>query len=278
VGTASYGDCPLTRDNLVELDADTGAILNTYATVPAGCVGGGMSASPAVDASDGSVYITTGTLQGACAGGEPVAEAIVKFSGSLSLVSSWQIPAAQQIFDSDFVATPTLFTAVISGQSRSLVGAANKNGTFYALDRSNLAAGPVWQQQIASTSGGCPQCSGAGGSIAPAAFDGTTLYTAGGATTIKGQSCGGSLNAMNPATGAFEWQDCLAGSVLSAVVAVPGVVVTGYGTHLLVARATTGQSLFDYNSGGAFFFGAPTIANGMVLSVDDSGNLLAFGQ
>ena len=45
IGTASYGDCPLTRDNLVELDADTGAILNTYATVPAGCVGGGMSAS-----------------------------------------------------------------------------------------------------------------------------------------------------------------------------------------------------------------------------------------
>jgi hypothetical protein len=159
-----------------------------------------------------------------------------------------------------------------------LVGAANKNGTFYALNRSNLAGGPVWQQQIASTDGSCPQCSGAGGSIAPAAFDGTTLFVAGGATTVKGQSCGGSLNALNPATGAFEWQDCLGGSVLSAVVEVPGIVVTGYGTHLLVANASTGQSLFDYNSGGAFFYGAPTISNGMVLGVDDSGNLLAFGQ
>ena len=278
IGTASYGDCPLTRDNLVDLDADTGAILNTYATVPAGCVGGGMSASPAVDPADGSVYITMGTLQGGCAAGEPLAEAIVKFTSSLSLVSAWQIPADQQIGDSDFIATPTLFTATISGQARSLVGAANKNGTFYALNRSNLAGGPVWQQQIASTDGSCPQCSGAGGSIAPAAFDGTTLFVAGGATTVKGQSCGGSLNALNPATGAFEWQDCLGGSVLSAVVEVPGIVVTGYGTHLLVANASTGQSLFDYNSGGAFFYGAPTISNGMVLGVDDSGNLLAFGH
>ena len=278
IGTASYGDCPLTRDDLVELDADTGAILNTYATVPAGCVGGGMSASPAVDPADGNVYITMGTLQGGCAVGEPLAEAIVRFTSSLSLVSAWQIPADQQIGDSDFIATPTLFTATINGETRSLVGAANKNGTFYALDRTDLTAGPVWQQEIASTDGSCPQCSGAGGSIAPAAFDGTTLFVAGGAATVNGQSCGGSLNALNPATGGFEWQDCLAGSVLSAVVEVPGIVATGYGTHLLVASAATGQTLYDYNSGGALFYGAPTIYNGMVLSVDYSGDLLAFGQ
>ncbi|HEV3268318.1 MAG TPA: PQQ-binding-like beta-propeller repeat protein, partial [Acidimicrobiales bacterium] len=278
IGTASYGDCPLTRDNLVELDADTGAILHTYATVPAGCVGGGMSASPAVDPADGSVYITMGTLQSGCTPGEPLAESVVKFTSSLSLVSSWQIPSTQQIGDSDFIATPTLFTATIGGQSRSLVGAANKNGTFYALDRTNLAAGPVWQQQIASTNGSCPQCSGSGGSIAPAAFDGTTLFVAGGTATVNSQLCAGSLNALNPANGAFEWQDCLGGSVLSAVVEVPGVVVTGYGSHLLVANASTGQSLFDYNSGGAPFYGAPTVSNGMVFSEVYSGNLLAFGQ
>ena len=88
-----------------------------------------------------------GTLQGGCAVGEPLAEAIVRFTSSLSLVSAWQIPADQQIGDSDFIATPTLFTATISGQARSLVGAANKNGIFYALDRTDLAGGPVWQQR-----------------------------------------------------------------------------------------------------------------------------------
>jgi hypothetical protein len=36
--------------------------------------------------------------------------------------------------------------------------------------------------------------------------------------------------------------------------------------------------LFDYNSGGALFYGAPTVSNGMVFSVDYSGNLLAFAQ
>lgn len=95
---------------------------------------------------------------------------------------------------------------------------------------------------------------------------------------MNGQSCGGSLNALNPASGAFEWQDCLGGSVLSAVVEVPGIVVTGSGTHLLIANAATGRSLFDYNSGGALFYGAPTVSNGMVFSVDYSGNLLAFAQ
>jgi outer membrane protein assembly factor BamB len=277
IGTASFGDCPLTRDNLVELNADTGAILNTYATVPVGCIGGGMSASPAVDPVDGSVYITTGSLQSGCVGGEPLSEAILKFTSSLSLVSAWQVPADQQIGDSDFIATPTLFTATINGQARSLVGAANKNGTFYALDRTNLAGGPVWQQEVAATNGGCPWCNAAGGSIAPAAFDGTTLFVAGGATTVSGASCAGSLNALNPATGAFEWQDCLAGSVLSAVVEVPGIVATGYGTHLLVANASTGKSLFDY-TGPSLFYGAPTISNGMVFSVNYSGNLLAFGH
>src|SRR5260370_29851684 len=46
---------------------------------------------------------------------------------SLSLLSSWQIPAADHGPDSDFGSTPTLFT---SGGT-PLVGIQNKNGVYY---------------------------------------------------------------------------------------------------------------------------------------------------
>lgn len=56
---------------------------------------------------------------------------------------------------------------------------------------------------------------------------------AGGYTTINGTSCQGSLRALNPATGAFLWQDCLTtGHVLGAVTAVPGLAVVGAGPDI----------------------------------------------
>ena len=277
VGVASYGDCPLVRNSIVRMDADTGAVLNSFATVPAGCVGGGMTSSPAIDPADGSVYIATGT-RASCPSGEPYSEALLKLTANLSLVSSWQIPP-NPVGDSDFVATPTLFTTTIGGTPMSMVGLANKNGIYYAFDRTTVATGPVWQQVIADNSGRCPQCNGAGGSIVPSAFDGSTLFVAGGATTIAGSACPGGLAALDPATGAFKWRACLTASVLGAVTEVPGVVVIGYGNHLLVANAATGASLFDYTSNTAsFFWGAANVSNGVVYAVNMNGNLYAFGQ
>jgi outer membrane protein assembly factor BamB len=277
VPVASYGDCPLVRAYLADLNVDTGVMQAQYFTVPAGCVGGGMSSSPIVD-TDGSVYVTVGTLDASCAAGEPLAEAIVKFTANLTLVSSWQVPAAQRVVDSDFIATPTLFTATINGVQRSLIGAANKNGTYYAWDRTNLAAGPVWQDQV-SSGGSCPQCNGSGSSISPSSFDGTTLFVAGESTTIGANGCAGSLQGVNPATGAYLWRDCLSGPVLGGVMEVPGVVSVGYGTHLLVARSSDGTSLYDYTAAGlSYFYGTPTIAGGLLYAVNMNGNLLAFGQ
>ncbi len=38
-----------------------------------------------------------------------------------------------------------------------MVGVANKNGKFYAFNRSAINSGPVWKAQIAN-GGDCPQC------------------------------------------------------------------------------------------------------------------------
>jgi polyvinyl alcohol dehydrogenase (cytochrome) len=192
-------------------------------------------------------------------------------ASDLSLVGAWAVPPAQQAIDSDFGSTPTLFNGVIGGQSQPLVGVINKNGIFYALERDALWSGPVWSTRIA-TGGGDPP-NGAG-DVAPAAFDGTTLYVGGDATN----GCSGSLNALNPSTGAVIWQDCFTdgGFVIGAVTSASGgVVAVGEGNNIAVVSAATGASLYNYTGTGPFW-GPPTFAGGTLYEGDMAGNLYAL--
>jgi outer membrane protein assembly factor BamB len=275
MGVASDANCPDVQGQLVKLDATTGVVENTMNTVPDGCAGASVWASPTVDESSGTVYIATGS-PGTCSTAESNAEAVIEVRASdLSLIGSWQVPPSQQTPDGDFGATPTLFTSTQAGVTQDMVGVVNKNGIYYAFQRDNLAAGPVWQDQIA-VGGNCAECGQ--GSISPGAWDGTTLYAAGGSTTINGVSCAGSVAALNPADGAILWQDCLPdGTVLGALAAAPGIVALGEGNHLLVVSATSGQTLFSYTTySGMPIWGAPSIANGVLYTGENSGTLLAF--
>lgn len=274
IGMSSFGDCPLVRGKLMKLNAVTGAIQQVFYTAPKQCKTAGVWGSPTIDPSDGSVYITTGN--GACGTTPlPYAFAIVKLRLSdLTPLGSWQVPAGNRAPGGDWGTTPTLFQATVSGATHYLVGAANKNGVYYAFDRTNINQGPVWTARIA-VSGGCPECGQ--GSISSSAWDGTTLYVAGGNTTINGTSCQGSLQALDPATGAAHWQDCLSnGPVLGAVSAVPGVVVVGEGNHLVVVAAATGKTLFTYVA-NMTFWGSASISLGTLYIGNQNGLLYAFG-
>jgi outer membrane protein assembly factor BamB len=272
IGVASFGDCPLVQGRLLQLNRVTGALQNTFNVVPNGCTGGGIWGSPTIDAAAGTIYFDTGN-GGDCGSSEPLAPALVEVNASnLSLVGSWAVPPAQQAEDSDFGSTPTLFKGVIGGQSQPLVGVINKNGVFYTFKRDALSSGPVWSTRIAG--GGGNPTTGAG-DIAPAAFDGTTLYVGGDATS----SCAGSVNALNPSTGAFIWQHCFSdGPVLGAVtVSSGGVVAVGEGSTIAVVSAATGASLFTYTDTGVGpFWGAPSIAGGTLYEGDMAGNLYAL--
>ncbi|MGH2516895.1 MAG: PQQ-binding-like beta-propeller repeat protein, partial [Ktedonobacterales bacterium] len=137
IGVSSLGDCPLVQGQLVQLNATTGALQHTFAVVPTGCTGGGVWGSPALDAHTGIIYFATGNGN-VCSTSETYATALVAVrAAGLTLVSSWQIPPSQQVFDGDFGSTPTLFTATIGGVSRSLLGIVGKNGLYYAFDRTN---------------------------------------------------------------------------------------------------------------------------------------------
>ena len=278
IGVASFGTCPDVQGQLLQLDRVTGALQHSFDVVPNGCIGGGVWSSPTIDAAAGTIYFTSGNQAGPGVGEDPcatteMAPAILEVSASdLSLLGSWTVPVAQQTCcgDGDWAATPTLFNGVIDGQSQPMVGSINKNGVFYAFERDALSSGPVWSTRIAT--GGENPTVGTG-DIAPAAWDGTTLYVGGDSTS----SCAGTVNALNPSTGAFIWQHCFSeGPVLGAVtVTSGGVVAVGEGTNIEVVSAATGASLFTYTGVGPFW-GPPSIVGGSLYEGDMAGNLYAL--
>jgi len=271
IGVASFGDCPLVQGQIIQLNRVTGALQNTYNIVPNGCTGGGVWGSITVDAAAGTLYFATGT-PGDCPSSLGGPSLIELRASDLSFVGLWTVPSGQQLQDPDFGSTPTLFTGTIGGQSVPLVGAINKNGTFYALKRDALAAGPVWSTKIAN--GGGNPTTGAGDQ-ASAAFDGTKLYVGGDNTN----SCSGTVNALNPSTGAFIWQHCFSdGFVMGGVtVTSGGVVAVGEGNNIAMVSAATGATLATYTANGLGpFWGPPSVAGGNLYEGDMSGNLVAL--
>ncbi|MEO7002617.1 MAG: PQQ-binding-like beta-propeller repeat protein [Ktedonobacterales bacterium] len=275
IGVSAQGDCPLEQAMFVQMNVTTGVVQNTYDVVPNGCTGGSVWGSATIDEAAGTVYFATGN-PGSCGSSETFADSLVELNAAtFTFIHHWQIPASQNVGDGDFGNTPTLFTATINGSLHNLVGVAGKNGYYYAFDRTNINVGPVWEDKIA-VGGACPQCGQ--GSISPSAWDGATLYIAGGNSTISGVSCAGTVRAVNPATGAYRWQHCMqSGPVLGAVTVVPGVVATGQGNAIIVMSASTGATIFRFfDPANAPFQCAVTIANGMLYEGNNDGNLYAF--
>ena len=216
---------------------------------------------------------------------EPYTQAIVKLSaGDLHLLGRWQVPAAEAVVDSDFGSTPTLFSGTVTrtGRPRALVGVANKNGLYYIFDRANLDAGPLVRLRIAD--GGNPPTSG-NGSISPSAFDGSRLYIGGGHIAIDGRLVAGTLSAFDPNDlRAPIWRTGLSsGPVLGAVTAVPGLAVVGAGSSILVLDTANGTVVFQMSASGGsaarppIFYGAATVAGGVLYQGDTNGHLYAFG-
>ncbi|PZS08813.1 MAG: hypothetical protein DLM70_02200 [Chloroflexi bacterium] len=259
----------------------TGVIQHVFKAVPDGCVGAGIWGSPTVDAATGIIYVATGNPIAPVNCATKTAfygQSLVALNASdLSVAAAWQIPSSQGIDDGDFGSTPTLFTAMLNGQPRNLVGIVNKNGIYYAFDRSNIATGPVWESTV-SVAGGAPD-SGLG-AITPSAWDGHYLYIAGGNETLNGVSCPSVLQALDPPSGAPVWQTCLStGPVLGAVTVVPGVVEVGAGREIILADAASGNVLYTYVNAAVTddkFQAAGSISNGVLYQGDTQGYIYAW--
>jgi polyvinyl alcohol dehydrogenase (cytochrome) len=279
VGVSSTGDCPLVQGEVVQVNASTGQIQHTFKIVPdGGCLGGAVWGSPTIDEQTGKLYVVTGNAdKQSCTQPMPLGQAVVELNATdLSLVASWQVPSSDLVGkDDDFGSTPTLFQATINSVSHAMVGMVNKDGYYYALDRTKISAGPLWKVRI-SVGGSAPATDA---SIASSAYDGTGLYVAGSLTTIGGRQCVGSLQKLDPNTGTVLWADCLNGSVLAPTLAVPGLVVVGAGNSMDVVDSQTGRILFTYTdtTTNGDFWGAATISGGILYDESKSGKLFAFG-
>jgi len=225
---------------VVALDQISGAPRAKYLTEPPGATGAGVWSSVSVDPADGSVFVTTGNADQNPDPGD--GSSILRLDGqTLAKLDKWQVPVAEQTSDADFGASPTLFSASAPGGTETLVGACNKNGTFYAFRRSALAAGPLWRFQVGLPATNPPAC------IAGAAFDGTRLYVGGNTATVSGTTYPGSLRALDPASGVPIWQVGLPDNVLgSPTVNGSGVVAAG---TLEFFSATNATRLFDAGTG-----------------------------
>lgn len=268
VGISSDCDAPLVPGGVAAFDQSTGNQTAIWTDVPAGGTnnGGSVWSSPAL-LGNGDIVATTGN--GYKHSGEPLYDdSVVALNpDTLAVDDSWQVPLSQQINDGDFGASPTTWTATINGVPTPMVGACDKNGTYYALAQGDLSAGPVWQATITVPyPGGAKECASA------AIYDGSQLIIGGGAaTTINGVTYPGSVQALDPATGAPLWQTGLQGTIVGTPTEDGGGVVAAQtfssstkqlGVYLLDAATGT---VIGFIKTGQPLFGQPVFAGSSLL-------------
>jgi polyvinyl alcohol dehydrogenase (cytochrome) len=277
IGSASHCDKPLTRGALVGYDQATGKELARFFTVPPGILGGGIWTSAAVDSS-GFVYVSTGT-QPKNTKQRYYSVSLVKLDPNTLQPLAWfTVPNSQLHGDGDFGASPVIWTATINGVPTPMVGACNKNGIFYALDRSTMTV--AWEKMIGTsntTASPRAQCSAA------PIHDGTSLYAAGNPTTINGASYRGSIRRLDPGTGAALWQTGLPNSVIGSptmngggVIAVGTYDSTATPNAVYLVNASTGEIIRTLTRGGKTF-AQSVFADGMLFTANVNGTLTAWG-
>lgn len=276
VGLASHCDNPLVRGGVVEIDQSTGQVLHRYWSEPSGSVGASVWSSVAATADGASVYATTGNGDEIPGHNQGDAYAIVRLDGAtMKRLSLWSVPGSARPVDSDFGASPVLFTASLSGTPTDMVAACNKNGSLYAWKAASPSSGPIWQTTI-DTGSDQPNC------LAALINDGTHLYQAGGATTIDGTTVAGTVSQLDPATGALLWRTVLPGAVLgtgsidaSGVLAIP-MDTPGSSTNGGVALLDAANGAILTQIGTANEFAQPVFANGRLLIATVGGGLTAY--
>ncbi|MGD0312133.1 MAG: PQQ-binding-like beta-propeller repeat protein [Acidimicrobiales bacterium] len=293
-GVASFNDCPVVNGEFDRVNALTGAVQAVnHLSQASNCVGPGIWSSPAVDPSNNSVYVSTSNanlrsnLSATCE--SPDQEAVLQLDATtLAVKSAWSVPKSQQAADSDFGASPMLFTGTVGGKSTPLVGLENKNGVYYAFDRDDLAAGPVWEyvaeDSAALNSAACEDLN----TISTSAWAGQGAPVMVAGIAKSGSSCTGTLAALNPNTGLPEWIEPLQSPVLGAVTEVPGLVAVGAGSYVDVLSSADGAKVFSYhesissnylNGYGApvgWFWAPPAIAGNSLYAGNQDGTLRSF--
>jgi polyvinyl alcohol dehydrogenase (cytochrome) len=244
------------RGAVVALDAATGAQRWKLYTVPAGHDGGAVWNTPAIDTATGTLYAGTGNAYHAPAA--DTTDSILAVDATTGQLLRHFQATAGDVWnetsnttagpDADFGASLNLFAAP---GGRQVVGAGQKSGTYWALDRATLQ--PAWNTLIAFEPGFL------GAIVGSTAFDGHGIYgpgTAGGEIWGLGRD------------GSPEWVSADGGPLHFGAVSVANGVVysTDMSGHLTARDVTTGAVLAKLPL-GAPSWGGVSIAGGYVFAV-----------
>ena len=224
VGIASICDNPVVQGEMLKIDLTGHDIAATHYFVPNGQLGGGVWTSASYDAASNKIFVTNGNRN---AFSQTDTQAVMALDpGTLAVLDSWQIPETQSNGDPDFGTGPILATDAAGDQ---LVSAVNKNGILYTWNRNNLAAGPVWQHQIA-VGGECPECGD--GSISTGAYANGVIYWAGGNNNSGSHGTSGSVTAFAAGTGQVLWTRQTDQTIIGAIAVRERHGGRGRGQHL----------------------------------------------
>ena len=213
--SARCEDTVLVQGRLFAFNAANGSrSAKPYVVVKHG-QGGAIWTSAAADGH--SIYVTTGNAVEASTGhirGDSYS--LVKLDpATLAKQGIWTAPSASASFhqglDQDFGGSPTLFSRIAGTSSQAMVGACDKDGNYYALDRATMTL--EWQFKIGvdnlfNKSHGFNAC------IDSAVWDSTSrqLIIGGNqpATPIDGDTNAfGSVRALRPVDGTVIWDNAL---------------------------------------------------------------------
>jgi len=284
MGISSDCDNPLVRGGIKDFDQASGTLLHTYWAVPSGSVGGSVWTSPAAEGT--SVWATIGNQPEGDSTVPRLGDcfAIVRLdAGTLTRQDRWFVPGTVGT-DLDWGSSPTLFTAALNGTATRMVGAAQKNGKYYAFRANNLAAGPVWSQRL-----GAPGDEGTfetKGTLLAAAiwdFNGKRLFVGSNETTIGGVTYPGSMRQLDPATGRRIWQTPLQGIIMGSPTMCAGGIIAA-GTYNQVAGSVNFVYLINAANGAivkkiqtnALVFAQPVFADTHLFVATTAGTLTAY--
>ena len=276
--SATSGDpaSPL-RGSVSALDAVSGAVVWKTYTVPAGSNGGAVWSTPAVDVGSGTVYVGTGNAYSGAAA--PTTDSILALDLHSGVIERHFQATSNDVFSSstpgldfDFGASPNLMT--VGGQA--LVGEGQKEGSYWALRRSDLSA--VWHTQVGPGSA-------AGGILGSTAYDASSQQVTGPI------SAPGYVWSLDAGSGRLAWATAAAADPVhfSPVAVSNGVVYSLASSGFLVAwDEHTGVPLaqMPLNNVAApttysASFGGVAVADGLVIadtgSQGSDGAVVAFG-
>ena len=128
-----------------------------------------------------------------------------------------------------------------------MIGANEKNGSFYALKATDLASGPVWSRVVGSQG----DFFNMGICTASAAWDSTRkrLFVGSNQTVINSQTFSGAVRALDPGTGGIIWETVVTAGPVMGSPTLNGAGVLAAGTYSLPAPTQNKVYLLDASTG-----------------------------